>query len=145
MSLDKVVIDDLLCGGHDWAGEHITTAKDDIEEVTNFLLSNVDLKPYDEEGDENSLVRSFSKDVDSDELEWHRDKEDRIIIPINENDWVIQYDNELPIKLNINEEFFVPKNSFHRVIKGSTDLVVEVIKTTFEEDEYEIFEVYENL
>ena len=46
MSLDKVVIDELLCSGHDWAGEHITTAKDDIEEVTNFLLSNVDSAPH---------------------------------------------------------------------------------------------------
>jgi len=143
MTLDKNVIDELLCNGHDWAGEHITTAKDDIEEITNFLLSNVDSKPYSEEINEVGLVRTFSKDIDSNELEWHRDKEDRIIIPISENDWTIQYDGELPLRLSINEEFFIPKNSFHRVIKGSTDLVVEVIKTTFEEDEYELVDTYE--
>ena len=140
MTLDKNVIDELLCNGHDWAGEHITTAKDDIEEITNFLLSNVDSKPYSEEINEVGLVRTFSKDIDSNELEWHRDKEDRVIIPISENDWTIQYDGELPLKLNVNEEFFIPKNSFHRVIKGSTDLVVEVVKTAFEEDEYEVIE-----
>ena len=39
MTLDKNVIDELLCNGHDWAGEHITTAKDDIEEITNFLIN----------------------------------------------------------------------------------------------------------
>ena len=46
ISLDRGVIDKLICNGHDWAAEHMTTAKDDIEEVTNFLLSNVDSAPH---------------------------------------------------------------------------------------------------
>ena len=43
--------------------------------------------------------------------------------------------------LNINEEFFIPKNTFHRVIKGKSDLVVEIIETTF--DDLEVYEVIE--
>jgi len=127
MSLDKQTIDDLLCHGHDWADEHITTAKDDVEEVTNFLLSNVSERPYIESINEHGVIkRTFSSKVDSDELEWHRDKEDRIVTAINENDWMIQFDNELPRKISVNEEIEIPKNTFHRVIKGSTDLVVEI-------------------
>jgi len=99
------------------------------------------MKPYNENRNGNVIRRTFSKDVLDKELTWHRDHEDRIVIPVNENDWYVQFDNELPKKLNIDEEFFIPKNTFHRVIKGSSDLVVEIIETTFEEDE--ILEVYE--
>jgi len=143
MSLDKKKIDDIITNGHDWAGEHVTTAKDDIEEVTNFFLGSFnDNKPYIEEKQNSDVIkRTFSKSVNENELEWHRDKEDRIVIPINENDWYIQFDNELPKKLNLNEEFFIPKNTFHRVIKGKSDLVVEIFKTTF--DDLEVYEVIE--
>ncbi len=100
-------------------------------------------KPYIEERNDNIIRRTFSESVDEHELTWHRDREDRIVIPINENDWLIQFDNELPRKLNVDEEFFIPKNSFHRVIKGKSDLVVEIIETTFEEDEYDVYEILE--
>lgn len=131
MSLDKGKIDSIISNGHDWVSEHMTTAKDDIEEITNFLISNteenVGNRPYKEEIYENGIVkRTFSKGVNSNELEWHRDIEDRVVKAINENDWMIQFDNELPRKININEEIKIPKETFHRVIKGSTDLVVEI-------------------
>ena len=127
MTLDRGVIDELLCNGHDWAGEHITTAKDDIEEIKNFLLSNVDSKPYSEEINEaGTIKRTFSKNINSGELEWHRDKEDRIVRAINENDWMIQFDNGLPKQILVNEEIRIPKESYHRIIKGTTDLVVEI-------------------
>jgi hypothetical protein len=100
-------------------------------------------KPYIEEGDGNIVRRTFANNISENELTWHRDREDRVVLPINENDWYLQMDNELPKKLNINEEYFIPKNTYHRVIKGSTDLMVEVIKTVFEEDEYEVYEVLE--
>jgi hypothetical protein len=88
-----------------------------------------DYKPYNDENiSEGVIKRTFSNDVSSDELEWHRDKEDRIVKAINENDWMIQFDNELPRKIGINEEIKIPKETFHRVIKGTTDLVVEINK-----------------
>jgi hypothetical protein len=37
LSMDESEVDEILSNGHDWASDHITTAKDDIEEVTSFL------------------------------------------------------------------------------------------------------------
>jgi len=110
----------------------------------NILKNNefmIDLnKPYNEEKDGNIIRRTFSEDVSNGELTWHRDREDRIVLPLSENNWMLQFDNELPIRLNVGEEYFIPKNTFHRVIKGSGDLMVEIIETVFEEDEYELLE-----
>jgi hypothetical protein len=101
------------------------------------------MKPYTEEKNGNVIRRNFSENTPSNELVWHRDHEDRIVIPLNENDWKIQFDNELPVTLKMDEEFFIPKNVFHRVIKGSGDLMVEILETEFEKDEYEVYEVLE--
>lgn len=99
------------------------------------------MKPYSEEKDGNIIRRTFSEDISNGELTWHRDREDRIVLPLSENNWMLQFDNELPIKLNVNEEYFIPKNTFHRVIKGSGDLMVEIIETSFEDvDVYEVIE-----
>ena len=59
-------------------------------------------------------------------LTWEVEDTDKIIIPLNENDWSIQFDNELPIQLTLESDFFIPKNTYHRLIKGSEDLVVEI-------------------
>lgn len=82
--------------------------------------------PFKERVDGNVHVRKFSSDVNDDELVWHRDKEDRIIEIVQNDGWLFQYDNELPFIME--ESFFVPKNTFHRVIKGDGDLIVKVKK-----------------
>ena len=101
------------------------------------------MQPYKENRIGNIINRVFDSNVNESELTWHRDKEDRIVLPLNESDWYLQMDNELPVKLNINKEYHIPKNVYHRVIKGSTDLKVQIIETTFEDDEYEVYEVLE--
>lgn len=40
LRLDPQMVDAILANGHDWAADHISTSKDDIEEVHNFLMSN---------------------------------------------------------------------------------------------------------
>jgi hypothetical protein len=40
LSLDPQTVDAILANGHDWAADHISTSKDDVEEVHNFLMSN---------------------------------------------------------------------------------------------------------
>ena len=40
LSLDPQMVDAVLANGHDWAADHVSTSKDDIEEVHNFLMSN---------------------------------------------------------------------------------------------------------
>jgi len=106
----------------------------------------INMKPYKENKNGNIIKRVFDANVNSSELTWHQDHEDRIVIPINENDWKLQFDNGLPIELSKNGEYFIPKNTFHRVIKGSTELVVEIIETKFdEESEYEVYVMYETI
>lgn len=41
LSLDEAKVDELLKNGHDWAVDHISTSKDDIEEVSNFISNNL--------------------------------------------------------------------------------------------------------
>jgi hypothetical protein len=101
------------------------------------------MKPYKETENGNIVRRTFSHDIPESELVWHRDHEDRVVLPLNENDWMVQFDNELPTKLTVGEEYFIPKDTFHRVIKGSGELQVEIIKTQFDDDSYEIYEVIE--
>lgn len=78
--------------------------------------------PYSDNGDK----RVFFKDVNPEELKWHRDEEDRIVVPLNQNDWQFQRDNCLPEP--INKEIEIKRGEWHRVIKGTTDLEVKIIK-----------------
>lgn len=39
LNMDPVTIDNMLSDGHDWANEHMTTAKDDVEEVYNWITT----------------------------------------------------------------------------------------------------------
>jgi hypothetical protein len=91
------------------------------------------MKPYKETENGNIVRRTFSDNIPESELVWHRDHEDRVVLPLNENDWMVQFDNKLPTKLTVGEEYFIPKDTFHRVIKGSGELQVEIIKTDFDE------------
>ena len=70
--------------------------------------------------------RYFDKNVYTSDLNWHMDKEDRIVKSTHKTDWMIQFDNELPEVLKEGKEFFIPKGVYHRVIKGNGDLTVSV-------------------
>ena len=76
--------------------------------------------------DDSSSVRIFKADVDPEELKWHRDQEDRIVESLNETDWMIQMDNELPKP--IKGMIRIPRGVWHRVIRGSGDLEVRIDK-----------------
>jgi hypothetical protein len=75
---------------------------------------------------DNIFIREFKQDTDSGEFMWHRDREDRIIESIGKTDWLIQIDNELPKE--INKEVFIPMGVYHRLIKGTNDLKIKLIK-----------------
>ena len=74
----------------------------------------------------NEYVREFSEDVDNHELEWHIDKEDRIVEVIDNDGWEVQIDNELPKLLK--DKLFIPKETYHRIIKGKGNLKVKITK-----------------
>lgn len=76
---------------------------------------------------ETDFIRRFSADLDTEDLYWHKDKEDRIISKISGEGWFYQEDNKLPVPID-NQEIFINKNTWHRIIKGSSDLVLKVAK-----------------
>ena len=85
------------------------------------------MRPYCEYSDgENVCIRTFLSSVDEMELKWHWDDEDRTVEVIGKTDWEFQFDNELPFKMT--KSFFIPKGAMHRVIKGTGDLQVKIIK-----------------
>ena len=85
------------------------------------------MKPYiNIETTDNYIIREFSQDTDELDLIWHMDDEDRTIIAIEETDWMFQFDDELPISLN--SPIFIPRHRVHRVIKGTKDLKIKIIK-----------------
>jgi quercetin dioxygenase-like cupin family protein len=84
------------------------------------------MKPYTQTITGNTILREFAHDTDSHELVWHRDKKDRIVRVIEGNGWKFQLDNMLPIVLHEGQEIFIPKETFHRVIKGTNTLKIQI-------------------
>lgn len=74
------------------------------------------------------LIREFSQDVDKMELIWHRDREDRTITILESKGWKLQMDNTLPVVLEEGKSYSIPKNTYHRVIKGEGKLILELEK-----------------
>jgi len=82
--------------------------------------------PYKENKlEDNEYIREFDSNLSQEELEWHLDKEDRIVESIKNDNWQFQMDNELPIVLT---RTFVPKETYHRLIKGNGNLLVKITK-----------------
>ena len=82
-------------------------------------------KPYQDDGD----LRTFYSTVDSDELVWHRDRQDRRVTVIEGEGWQFQFNGSLPIELTEGRLFEIPRDMYHRVIKVKTnfDLRIENI------------------
>jgi hypothetical protein len=77
---------------------------------------------------ENVFVRTFDKSIDENELIWHRDRETRTIRIIEGKEWGLQLDNQMPFKMVEGKEYIIPQEEWHRVIKGTGKLVVEIKK-----------------
>lgn len=82
--------------------------------------------PFQQEILGNKIIRTFSPDVDSDELKWHQDLKDRKVTVIESGGWLFQLEDSLPVKLCDAEQFSISKFVWHRVIKGEGNLVVEI-------------------
>ena len=74
----------------------------------------------------NTFIRKFSKDVSKDDLVWHRDKESREVEVLSGKDWKFQREDLLPVSLNVGDKIFIKKNEWHRILKGSSDLVLKI-------------------
>lgn len=82
--------------------------------------------PFKEEIINNEFIRTFNSDLEDDELKWHWDDEDREVYPTHETDWKFQFDDEFPIDLK--EMIFIEKGKYHRLIKGTGNLILKIIK-----------------
>ena len=82
------------------------------------------VRPY----QDNDSVRTFNSNVDSSELVWHRDREDRTVRVLEGTGWQFQYDDQLPIELKEGDELFIEKMTYHRLLKGTTQLKVLIEK-----------------
>lgn len=83
-------------------------------------------RPYQEEIINEKIIRTFLPDVDSEELKWHQDLRDRNVKVIKSSEWLFQTEDQLPTKLIDGDQIFIPKLSWHRVIKGNSELIVEI-------------------
>ena len=76
---------------------------------------------------DNGDIRTFDN-PNEDDLVWHRDKENRHIDVLEGEGWSLQYEDELPTEMHVGDEFYIPEMVFHRLIKGSTKLVLRLEK-----------------
>lgn len=86
-----------------------------------------DRKPYtDEVLDKFTTIRHFDHLADDHLYKWHWDEEDRFIESLNANDWLFQFDNELPQSLEPRKIIFIQAGVLHRLIKGSTPISISI-------------------
>ena len=85
------------------------------------------MTPYtDIEVTDKYIIREFNENIDPIELKWHRDNESRIVEIIGNTDWQIQLDNQLPTSMN--KLISIPRHMWHRVIKGTGNLILKIYK-----------------
>lgn len=85
------------------------------------------MKPYQEViNKDNSRLREFKIDTDNHELVWHKDEKDRYVTILEGEGWQFQKDNELPSTLQKGDIIFIPKETYHRIIKGSSNLLINI-------------------
>lgn len=85
-------------------------------------------KYYDIKITENKKYRLFKENIDAAELMWHHDECDRKILVISGIGWKIQFDDELPIDMNIGSEIGILNHKFHRILKGRDNLIIRIIE-----------------
>lgn len=75
------------------------------------------------------ILREFSRDTSSEELEWHMDRRDRQVTVIEGGGWKLQLESGLPFVLVRGETYKIPRESWHRVILGHSDLKIIIDET----------------
>jgi hypothetical protein len=83
------------------------------------------VKPYKERRLlDNQILREFNHNVNAEELEWHMDHSDRRVKVIEGHGWKLQLECGLPKEMIIGETYFIPHESWHRILKGQNSLIV---------------------
>ena len=82
------------------------------------------MRPYKQLQTQEYIYRKFTQDIPEEELVWHRDENDREVEILEPTDWMFQFDNSLPIPFE--DHIFIPRHEWHRVIKGTGNLLLKI-------------------
>jgi len=85
-------------------------------------------KYYDVKITAHKKYRLFKEEVGEEELMWHQDEYDREILVLDGKNWKIQFDNELPIVLEMGKVITIQNHKYHRIIKGTGNLVIRIVE-----------------
>jgi len=72
------------------------------------------------------IIRTFPNTMDDTQLYWHLDAADRVLTVLEGKNWKIQLDNELPITLVSDTNYFIKKETYHRLLKGTGNLILKI-------------------
>jgi quercetin dioxygenase-like cupin family protein len=85
------------------------------------------VKPYkDEHLNSDEWIRTFSIHRNDDSFVWHRDKRSREIQVLEGSGWLFQEEDQLPFAINKGNKLKIEKMVYHRLIKGTDDLVLRI-------------------
>jgi hypothetical protein len=85
------------------------------------------MKPYkDSQISKDTKIRIFDENIDPIELMWHRDLKSRKVTILEGKGWSYQQENQLPQTLHPGDHIFIPALEYHRIIKGTTDLKIQI-------------------
>jgi len=74
----------------------------------------------------NIKTRLLKENIESKELNWHFEKKDKKIKVIQSNDWMLQFENKTPRLLKEGQVISIPKDVYHRIIKGDGNLIIKI-------------------
>jgi hypothetical protein len=75
---------------------------------------------------EDTKIRIFDENIDPIELMWHRDLKSRKVTILEGKGWFYQQEDQLPQQLNPGDQIFIPALEWHRIIKGNTNLKLQI-------------------
>jgi hypothetical protein len=67
LKMDPDKVDELLNNGHDWASDHIATSKDDVQEVSEWLMGEFADSTESDDEDEDEDEEYEEEEVETDE------------------------------------------------------------------------------
>jgi len=70
------------------------------------------------------MIREFRDSTPTEELEWHMDRRDRQVTVVEGAGWKLQLENGLPFPMIAGSTYTIPKESWHRLVKGHGNLKV---------------------
>jgi mannose-6-phosphate isomerase class I len=71
-------------------------------------------------------IRIFDENIDPIELMWHQDLKLRKITILEGKGWSYQQEDQLPKSLHPGDHIFIPALEYHRIIKGTTNLKIQI-------------------